>query len=87
METTPPVSLFDSYLTDPTRPHESHESHESHELHELHELHEYARVRTRRRDTGTVGKIAKCKTGGVVSIFLQSFAQRNESNMTTSEWF
>ena len=134
MEATPPVSLFDGYLTDPTRPHESHESHEfarvrtsSHELHELHELHEYARVRTstheyahsnyivctsshefarvarvarvrtstheyarvrtRRRDAGTVGKIAKCKTGGVVSIFLQSFAQRNESNMTTWSFY
>ena len=24
-EATPPVSLFDGYLTDPTRPHESHE--------------------------------------------------------------
>ena len=41
MKATPPVSLFDGYLTDPTRPHESHKSHESHESHEL---HEYARV-------------------------------------------
>ena len=50
METTPPVSLFDSYLTDPTRPHETPR---------VARVARVARVRTSSHEFARVARVAR----------------------------